>query len=337
MALEWKARSQRGLLSVPLKWRAGRLHCKWVAASLAVGQRRLTPAAPSGGPTVLRRVGTQGVHAIAFTPGLKSGRRFAAKPELGLERVAVGTSIAARPPHRSVRAALPHTALALDAWRQTNARRSTRSCLSLRAAWRTRLNPRHTVSRLGVRPALGCAAFSLANGLPSTASASGWPRGLARVVRLLPRYYPVVRLLAGVRVGRAAFAFTHRSAVAADRRRRGLPVLVQKVSRRAWGLRPRRACRGLAMASPPVWPSASEHSVGAPDELFHGSIPSPPVPLSTLHPRCRHRRRMTRGQDGSLLLSCGALSSPTSCRFIPALSLVPFAQRTRSPQPCVTG
>ena len=29
-------------------------------------------------------------------------------------RVAVGTSIAARPPHRSVRAALPHTALALD-------------------------------------------------------------------------------------------------------------------------------------------------------------------------------------------------------------------------------
>jgi hypothetical protein len=44
------------------------------------------------------------------------------------------------------------------------------------AVWRTRLNPLHTVSRLCVRPALGCAAFSLVNGLPSTASASGCPR-----------------------------------------------------------------------------------------------------------------------------------------------------------------
>ena len=61
-------------------------------------------------------------------------------------------------------------------------------------------------------------------------------------------------------------------------------------------------------------------SVPVPDELFHGSIPSPLVPLSTLRPRCRQRGRMTRGQDGSLLLSCGALASPTSRRFIPALS-----------------
>ncbi|MFN0164889.1 MAG: hypothetical protein ACKV22_00540, partial [Bryobacteraceae bacterium] len=33
----------------------------------------------------------------------------------------------------------------------------------------------------------------------------------------------------------------------------------------------------------------------------------------------RDDRRKTRGQDGSLLLSCRALSSPTTCRFIPAL------------------
>jgi hypothetical protein len=33
--------------------------------------------------------------------------------------VAVGTSVARRPPHRSVRAGLLHTALTLDAWRQT--------------------------------------------------------------------------------------------------------------------------------------------------------------------------------------------------------------------------
>ena len=45
---------------------------------------------------------------------------------------------------------------------------------------------------------------------------------------------------------------------------------------------------------------------------------------STLHPRCRHRRRMTQGQRGSLLLSCGVRASPTLCRFIPALSLRPL-------------
>ena len=36
------------------------------------------------------------------------------------------------------------------------------------------------------------------------------PPGPAFVVRLLHRYYPVVRLLAGVRVGRTALAFAHR-------------------------------------------------------------------------------------------------------------------------------
>ena len=49
------------------------------------------------------------------------------------------------------------------------------------------------------------------------------------------------------------------------------------------------------------------------------SIPGPPVPLSTLRLPPRDGRRKTRGQDGSLLLSCRALSSPTTCRFIPAL------------------
>ena len=36
----------------------------------------------------------------------------------GPTKVAVGTIIADRPPHRSVRAALPHTAPTLDIWRQ---------------------------------------------------------------------------------------------------------------------------------------------------------------------------------------------------------------------------
>ena len=49
------------------------------------------------------------------------------------------------------------------------------------------------------------------------------------------------------------------------------------------------------------------------------SIPGPPAPLSMLRMPARAGRRKTRSQDGSLLLSCRALSSPTTCRFIPAL------------------
>ena len=43
-------------------------------------------------------------------------------------------------------------------------------------------------------------------------------------------------------------------------------------------------------------------------------------PCPTLHPPPHDDRRMARGQDGSLLLSCRTLSFPTTCRFIPALS-----------------
>jgi hypothetical protein len=42
------------------------------------------------------------------------------------------------------------------------------------------------------------------------------------------------------------------------------------------------------------------------------------VPLFTLRPPPHDDARKTRGQDGSLLLSCAALPSATSCRFIPA-------------------
>jgi hypothetical protein len=84
--------------------------------------------------------------------------------------------------------------------------------------------------------------------------------------------------------------------------------------------RPRRARSPLANARRTMWPSPSVHRVGARYSGFRGSIAGPPVPLSTLHPRCRHRRRMTRGQRGSLPLHCGALSSPALRRPIPALS-----------------
>jgi hypothetical protein len=41
---------------------------------------------------------------------------------LGLRSVAVGTAIADRPPHRSVRALLTHTAPTSDIWRQSERR-----------------------------------------------------------------------------------------------------------------------------------------------------------------------------------------------------------------------
>src|SRR6266851_8426166 len=49
-------------------------------------------------------------------------------------------------------------------------------------------------------------------------------------------------------------------------------------------------------------------------------MPSLHVPLSTLRWRPCGRPRMTRGQDGSLLLSCVTLSFTTPRRFIPAHS-----------------
>ena len=103
--------------------------------------------------------------------------------------------------------------------------------------------------------------------------------------------------------------------------RRGLSVLAHAVSRRALGsrttpdLRRTRAIVLLSLAFP----------LGAhgrhPDCVFRSSIPGPSMPLSTLHPATHVTQRKTRGQDGSLLLSCGALSSPTARRFIPTIAL----------------
>src|SRR5208282_6657841 len=65
--------------------------------------------------------------------------------------------------------------------------------------------------------------------------------------------------------------------------------------------------------------------VGTPvNKRFRSSIPGLRVPLSTLHPHPYGCWRMTRGQGGSLILSCAALSSATPGRFIPALSWLRF-------------
>src|SRR6266481_5845983 len=75
--------------------------------------------------------------------------------------------------------------------------------------------------------------------------------------------------------------------------------------------------------------------------VFHGAFPLsgrgrhaevviaelngwPACPSVNASPKALRSRRMTRGQDGSLALSCTALSSATPCRFIPALTPTPF-------------
>src|SRR5467141_698431 len=89
----------------------------------------------------------------------------------------------------------------------------------------------------------------------------------------------------------------------------------------ARGLRPRRARSMLAISHSSMLPSAHWNSVGTLiSDHFHGSIPCLHVPLSTLHVQPCDCPRMTRGQVGSLRLTCTTLAFATSRRFIPAHS-----------------
>jgi hypothetical protein len=81
----------------------------------------------------------------------------------------------------------------------------------------------------------------------------------------------------------------------------------------------------LAISVVAVLPSSSRNGVGVLfHRLFEAQSPRPPIPLSTLQAASRDVACKTRGQDGfATLLSRRALSSPTTCRFIPALSGLP--------------
>jgi hypothetical protein len=60
-----------------------------------------------------------------------------------------------------------------------------------------------------------------------------------------------------------------------------------------------------------VLPSPSDYKVGVRYGIFEARCPSPLVPLSTLQYEPHDSHCKTRGQIGSLLLICRALSSPT--------------------------
>src|SRR3954471_20226447 len=61
------------------------------------------------------------------------------------------------------------------------------------------------------------------------------------------------------------------------------------------------------------------------------------MPLSTLHGSPRDDPRKTRGQDGSLLLSCKTLAFSTFCRFSPAHRLYPFQTKERATKGPISG
>src|SRR5215510_6244271 len=83
------------------------------------------------------------------------------------------------------------------------------------------------------------------------------------------------------------------------------------------------------LTRPTVLPSPLRQEVGVLiQRFFEAQSPRPPIPLSTLRLTPRDATRKTRGQDGfAVLLSCRALSSPTTCRFIPALGVLPRTRR----------
>ena len=70
-------------------------------------------------------------------------------------------------------------------------------------------------------------------------------------------------------------------------------------------------------------PSPSPNRVGALDCVFEAQYPAHQCLCLRFGLCLTTDLRKTRGQDGSLLLSCKTLSFSTSCRFIPALGHPP--------------
>ncbi len=103
------------------------------------------------------------------------------------------------------------------------------------------------------------------------------------------------------------------------------PQVVSEVSRFScmkflgvpWGLRPRRTDQNLALSLLSMLPSAHVNRVGVRVVSFRGSMATPPILYLRFAGSLAVAAQDSR-PSGSLFLSCKALSSSTSCRFIPA-------------------
>jgi hypothetical protein len=207
------------------------------------------------------------------------------------------------PPAQIRTGALAHTAPPSDGWRQ-------RAALP------------HTAHSLGHGSPTACRARARVGGvlrglhpfLPNLRR-----RSLSRVPSV-PRDSGAVRPLQAVHGRRTAFCLRGPVSVEDDPRQSGgLPVLGPVASRRAEGLRLRRAAGPLA--SPAARRGA--FPLGGwgrrPGGSFRSSIAPPADALvyaSRVTSRC-HPQDSGSGRSRSLL-SCRALASPATCRFIPA-------------------
>jgi hypothetical protein len=110
---------------------------------------------------------------------------------------------------------------------------------------------------------------------------------------------------------------------------RGLPVLVSEVSRRAGGLRLRRAVREARAIAPRPCCLPPSQGRRRPDCAF-SKLHTPPTYAPVYASPCASRRpTQNSGPSGSLLLPPKALSASTSDRFIPA-HWQPACRRARS-------
>jgi hypothetical protein len=221
--------------------------------------------------------------------------------------VAVGTAIADRPPHRSARAALPHTALTLDD--------GVEACFTSR----TPRNPWDTDFPLCVGLVWSSATFSLVRALPSTPSAEARNASLfGSFIGTTARSDPSTACMSGVR----HIAFPDRPPILRDTAevsRFSCMLFLMFVSERAGfsdyagsGFRSR-------ITLPPMLPSRHSQGAGHPNVRF-SKLHHPAHQCLCLRFASRlataHARLEVRME--SLLLSCRALASPTTCRFIPA-------------------
>src|ERR1700684_132253 len=110
---------------------------------------------------------------------------------------------------------------------------------SFLATSRTRSSPLGLLSRLCVRPRLGCCVFSLVCGLFSTTSAGDAPPLFGCFADTTPQYDSPPSFMTDLPL----IAFSLRPTVLPGGQRRGLPVLALGVSLHAWGLRLRGALR----------------------------------------------------------------------------------------------
>jgi hypothetical protein len=149
------------------------------------------------------------------------------------------------------------------------------------------------------------------------------------LVRLVHRYYGTVRLLQHVHVRRAACGLRGPALIARPRRAGDLPVLVHVVSQRARVLRLRRTGKPLAIYVGAVLPSSYSEWSRHPDLRAFRSSMAPPTDASVYASRNTSRCPLQDSRSGWIryFLSCRALASPTTCRFIPALSGLPVTHQ----------